>query len=487
MNDSNNPSPQLDLPSRQDWGLKPEKKAGSGLIVVCVILLFSVIGLQTLQLISSPKNTVTQVPPESVNVGNEGLAGIKLYDLATRLQRNNLPGAAARVLEDHLNTLTKDEVDRRHKTLLTLGNLLFKAERYEESLVRYMQAEALKPASENQKHINRQVQLLMEKLGKFDELKYELSDRTGGPSGNEKAGEVLARIGLETITASELDNLISQRVNLQLASLGGLPEESRQAYKKQILQGFQDPQRRLQILQELVARRILYREGMERNLDKSKEVIKQLEELRENLIAQEVVKAKVSQIQLSENDIRLFYQANPTRYAEPASADVRLALLDSEEKAKTFLESVKTEADFSRLAKEQSLHLASKENGGALPSPVQPGQAIPGVGPNDALVQAIFQTQPQQKTAQPVPAGEHFAVTFVKAIHPPKQLSFEEVKDRVASDYSRQKEMEAQQSLLQDLFKKHSVNIHTEAFINTSKAEKESTTAPQSTSPVKTP
>lgn len=466
MNTPESRSPRLDLPSREEWGLKPEKKPGAGLLVLVVLLLLALLGLEAFQLFRTPAAGTPEVPASSSAAADESLAGIQLHDLATRLQRNNLPGAAARVLEDHLRTLGADEVERRHKTLLTLGNLLARAGRHEEALVRYLQAEALGPGSENQPHIDRQVAEMMRKLGKFDELAYELSDRTGVGTGDRDAGQVVAQIGIEKITASELDAHIARRVDLQLASLGGLPEESRQSYRQQMLAELREPRRRLQVLREMVARKILYREGLEKDLDRNDAVVQQIEEFRRGLVANEVVRERVNRIRLSENDLRLFFQARPERYRLPASARVRVAVLADEKAAAEFLSTAETDEDFARLARERSLDRATGAGGGELSAPVQEGQPLPGLGPAPELVKAIFATGAGQEVPTSFPLGEHHVVARVLEIEPARQPGFEEVRDRVAQDYSRQKEAEAQQELLQELFERHRVTLHTEAIID---------------------
>ena len=48
---------------------------------------------------------------------------------------------------------------------------------------------------------------------------------------------------------------------------------------------------------------------------------------------------------------------------------------------------------------------------------------------------------------------------------PGRQPNFDEIRQKVAQDYVRQKEAEVQQELIAELFEKHAVTIRTEEFL----------------------
>lgn len=489
--DSMDSKPKLDLPPRQELGLRPQPSTRSWPLFLIILLLAAVLAFEILGWnAGTPK--LAQEPTSIAASGDD----IPLKDLSARLQRNNLPGAAAQVLEERLEALEPAAREERRKTLVTLATLLMRAERHEEAIVRLFQAEYLGPDSEQQTLIDRKVRECMEKLGRHDELSYELADRSQSPEarkkgtspGDEAAGRIVARIGVETITASDLDAMIAEQVELQLDSMPGLGGEQREGYRTQILQGLKSPQRRLETLQQIVAQRTLYREGMERRIDRQEGIQRELEKARESLIARQVVLEALSGVSISDGDVQLFFQAEQARYAVPAGARVRLAVLESEEAALEALTGIQTEEDFTRVASEKSLH-PSKENGGLLPEALIPGAAIPGLGANPALDEAIAASEAGKATAKPVAVNGGHAIVWIVEKTPGRMPAIDEVRDQVLQDYSRRKEMEKQQELIQELFKKHAVTIHAEAFLDLSGLEQSSDAAPSDpgTTPTKTP
>ena len=467
--------PNLDLPDRKEWGLKPERRGGSLGPFLIVALLLVVVGLQVRSLWSERGEPRTESSAGSERGGP--LAGIPLKELSARLQQRNLPSAAVEVLEDYLSALDAEDIEKRRKTLMTLGDLLMKAGRHEEAIVRYYEAEYLGVSGDDQTHINRQVVACLEKLGKNDELQYELADRTqrslgsppGSGPGSEAASRVVASIGVERITASDLSALIAERVDMQLASRPDLTAEKRKAVRDQLLKQYGDPKARLQVIRDIVALKVLYREGMQRDLDKSRSVQRELARVREGLIAQQVVMGATENLNLTENDLQIFYRAESVRYRQPASASVRIAVFETAAAANEARASVKSEADFEAVAREKSTHEPSRAQGGLLATPVTVA-GIPGLGAEPAFAAAILGSTEGRPTDVVAVQSGH-AIAFVRNKSPERLPPFDEIRERVGRDYFALKENEARQKLIQELFEKHAVNIRTEAFIETEVGE----------------
>lgn len=488
MSDS---KPQLDLPSRQDFGLPKRQTPAAWPSFVIMLLIAAVLVIQIVD------RNATDAPAaddaSTANLKNED--EIPRKDLAARLQRNNLPGAAALVLEERLAEIPASDRQERRKSLVTLATLLMKAGRHEEAVVRLFEAEYLGPDPEQQTLIDRKVRECMEKLGKHDELAYELADRSRSPEsrksnespGSDAAGKVVARIGVENITASDLDAMIAERIDLQLDAMPGLPADQRESYRTKMLEDLQSPQRRLETLHQIVAQRILYREGMERGVDRRLAVQRELEKAREGLIARQIVLEELAKVNVSDGDLQLFYQAEQARYAQPPAARVRVAVLDSAEAAQAAMGTIKSEADFEKLAREQSLHAPTKESGGLLTEPVFAGVPVPGLETQPGLAEAALTAEVGKAIATPVSVTGGHAIAFVLEKIPGRTPPLEEVREHVLADYARRKEMEKQHELIQQLFEKHAVTIHTEAFIDLEELGGEATgNAPPSTPPAPT-
>jgi parvulin-like peptidyl-prolyl isomerase len=296
---------------------------------------------------------------------------------------------------------------------------------------------------------------------------------------------VVAWIGAEKITASELSDRIAQEIDERVGALYGLPAERVAELKAQAQKQFSAPQARLGKLREILAREVLYREGLEREVEKAQRVQKRVEDFRRDAVVEEMVLSALRErIKTTEGDLRNFYRANPSRYKERASARVRIALLADEAKAREAL-AAKSEEDFARIAREGSLETATREHGGLLEEPLVEGQPVPVLGPAPELVKAVFETQPQKTIAAPVKLPSGYAAAFVRERSPERTPPFEEVRERVAKEYLQEKEAEVQSALVKELFEKHRVSIATEEFLGGDTAKGDAKKGAEKPSPAK--
>ncbi len=478
--------PNLSLPPRQDWSPPaPRRPGGFALLVglgVAAILAIEVYGLVRPQ--PAPAGAGAASAVSAAKSGSERRVPVPLREVAARLQRDNLHSAAAEAYEEYLATADVPDAERGN-ILLEVGNLLVKAGKYEDALGRYVRASHHVPEA-NQPVLRRQIQECLQRLGKHAEGGYELSDTLAARSkagqegaktaGDEKAGEVVAWIGPEKLTASDLDHWIAEEIEDGAASVPGVPPERLAEMKAQAQKRFSSPQARLAKLQEILARRVLYFEGLEKGLDKATRAQKRVEDFRRDAVVEEMVYSALNErIKISDADLRNYHKAHPERYRSKASAKVRIAVLPGEAKAKEALAAAKSEDEFAKMAGESSIEPVTKAQGGLLDQPVVEGEPLPISGPvlgsAPELVQAILGAEPGKPIAAPVRVAGGFAIAFVRETTPPKPLPLEEVRDRAGRDYAQEKQTEVQQALVKELFEKHRVSIATEAFLPASEAK----------------
>src|SRR5437762_9278273 len=149
--------------------------------------------------------------------------------------------------------------------------------------------------------------------------------------------------------------------------------------------------------------KLLAAEGMKNGLDKDVEVQKQLNLLRENLVAQEELKQIDSTIAISDADLKKAYDENKKDYEQvkarhiliafkgsPAAQKGKKELTDAEAKAKAELlrnEIVAGKAKFEDVAKKESDDTESGKNGGDVGAFAR-GQMVP------EFEQAAFSAKP---------------------------------------------------------------------------------------------
>jgi parvulin-like peptidyl-prolyl isomerase len=460
-------SPKLTLPPRDQWSSSPAR-SGRGPALALGAGLLALFGLQLYQTLK-PAPAAPTAAPAPARRGT--LSPPELKEVAIKLQRDNLHAAAAAVYEEYLSStdLGKEELGNH---LFEVGNLLVRAGNYEEALARYFKAQKL-VSEANLGPLQRRIQECLQRLGKHAEQGYELADGLaprsalpGKTAGDQAAGAVVAWIGPEKITSSQLDDLVAKEIEERVGSLYGYPPERLAELKAQAQKQYSSPQAKLGKLREILAREVLFREGIEREVEKGQSVQKRVEDFRREVVVQEMVLSALrDRIKTTESDLRNFHRANPARYQQPASARVRIAILADEAMARKLLEA-KSEEEFAKLAGEHSLEPATRERGGLLDEPVSEGRPIPVLGPAPELQKAILGTPAQKTISAPVKLTAGYAAAYVRERSFERTPPFEEVRERVAKDYLEEKEAEVQGALVKELFDKHRVSIATDQFLH---------------------
>ena len=165
-----------------------------------------------------------------------------------------------------------------------------------------------------------------------------------------------------------------------------------------------------QFADDYLRMKLLASEGVKSGLDKSPDVVKQLDLLKENLVAQEELKHIDSSLTVSDADLKKAYDENKKDYEQvkarhiliafkgsPAAQKGKKELTEAEAKAKAEAlrnEIVSGKAKFEDVAKKESDDVESGKNGGALGS-FGRSQMVP------EFEQAAFNAKPGEVT-QPV-------------------------------------------------------------------------------------
>jgi hypothetical protein len=162
-----------------------------------------------------------------------------------------------------------------------------------------------------------------EKLGMFSALRYELMDRTSLKSEEKAGGKIVAEIGPEKITAADLDSFIESTIDNQLAPMAAfMTAEQRNEQKKKMLEQYKTPAAKTQFLQSWLAQEILYRDALEQELMQQPEVKQVLEEVTRGVLSSRLMNKELAEkINVTETDLRTYYQANKDKYVEPAKED----------------------------------------------------------------------------------------------------------------------------------------------------------------------
>ena len=148
--------------------------------------------------------------------------------------------------------------------------------------------------------------------------------------------EILAVVAGKEITKADLD-----------AFLQNIPKEQR-AYAAH-------PQFRAQYLEQLVVLHAYAELAKEMKLDESEEYIRMLEGAKRDILAQLAMAETMKGIEVTEEEAKAFYEANPQHFEKGATVSAKHILVKEEEECTAILESIiNGEKEFEEAAKEFS-------------------------------------------------------------------------------------------------------------------------------------
>ncbi len=301
------------MEEKLDFSL-PEKKQKTALTPkISVILLLVLIGLTLVNFLKPAyQNPPSENPASS-------LSEEKVKDLASKLTSRNLYTRAARVWQNYLSFAKVSDTERA-KALFQIGTLLEKAGMYEEAIEYYYRSEITAKLSELEQQINTHIKDCFQRLGKFSALRYELMDRTSFQKSEKAGGKIVAEIGAEKITESDLDALIERTIDNQLAPMTAfMTTEQLNEQKRKILEQYKNPSSKQEFLQSWLTQEVLYRQALEEKLSEQPAAKSLIEELVRSALSRQLMNDELAnKINITETDLQTYYQANKNKFVEPA-------------------------------------------------------------------------------------------------------------------------------------------------------------------------
>jgi len=438
----------------------PEKKprgAATGALVVLLLLVLVALAGANLYLVLSAKK------PEPVMVGD--LTGDQARELANKLAQRGLYQQAARAWQDYL-AAARPTPAMRAQVYFQVGNLLEKAGLYDEAIEQYYRSEATAGLEELRPQLNAHVKDCFERLGKFSALRYEVMDRTAMDSSPSAGGKVVAEIGAEKITEAQLDALIEESIEDQLAPMRAfLTAEQLNEQKKRASERFRSPQAKQEFLQSWLAQEILYRQALDQQLGEKPAVKRLVHSLTRQTLGRQMLDEQLAaKINVTDTDVQTYYAAHKDQYVEPARARISHILVKEEKQANELLQRLRDGADFAGLAKESSQDAKTRDAGGKIAEDVRPGSYVPGIGDANDLNAAILAADSPKVLDKPFQTDQGWEIVRVDEKHPPRQKEFEEVRQQVMMELLRGKSEEVQRDYIKEMMDKHKVIVHTSAL-----------------------
>lgn len=230
--------------------------------------------------------------------------------------------------------------------------------------------------------------------------------------------DVLARIGNQKFTVADFNRVVSYY------------DEA----KRKLLE--ERPQLKQVILKRIVEGMVISRIARDKGFDKHKDVKEQIELLTNDFLASEYIKQEVvGKINISEQDMKMYYKSHQDDFKSPEMVDARHILIrvdksaseetrrEAKEKAELILEKIKSGADFAELASKFSDDPSSRAKGGELGFFAR-GRFIP------EFEKAAFDLKPGQ-VSDVVKTSVGYDIIKVEAKKEPAVEPYEKVKEKV--------------------------------------------------------
>ncbi|MBN2312114.1 MAG: hypothetical protein JXR94_24260 [Candidatus Hydrogenedentes bacterium] len=348
-----------------------------------------------------------------------GLSPEQCRQYALRLEEKQLPEAAIAAYEAYLDQAALDDAARA-KVCYSVAKLAIDTGQFEQALPFLYQAEFLEPESELAQEIDKKIVLCLDKLGRSVDLRRELRRRSSVKRTAEdlEPGEVIvAELGDEVITDRDLE--------LEIEKLPAAVRDS-----------FDTPEKRADLLKNLVAERLLLDKANRLELDADPEIQEQLAAQRDALVVRKLIADEVrANVKVTREDAERFYKAEPDLFAEPAQATVRVAQAPTEAEA-----------------------AAVKEFSGS-PVPVIAGRPIPGVPGSAPHVDDVLAAEPEAIPG-PIHLGDAWFVFQTVSKQAGRMPAFDEVAERAIRLLQMRKEQEHMQALVENTLEARDVRLH---------------------------
>ena len=211
------------------------------------------------------------------------------------------------------------------------------------------------------------------------------------------------------------------------------------------------PERKRQFIDNLVLNDLLFEEGRKEGLDSDPDIERQVEDLRRRLVVQRVMRKFQTPPEISDEQVRKYYDDNQTLYA---GTQVRAShiLVKDEETAKRISTDLRAHPEkFADVAKEKSTDTATAPKGGDLGLFGQ-GRMVP------EFEKAAFSMKEGQ-ISDPVKTQYGYHVIMVTERKEGTPKPFEQVKDQIRATMRNKASQDATQNHFDELKKNANLKV----------------------------
>ncbi len=264
-----------------------------------------------------------------------------------------------------------------------------------------------------------------------------------------RADRVVARVGTATVTVGEMERRLGKIPGFQLSTYGSTPEEIKRSFLQKVL----------------IPEALLAQGGLDRGLDKSREVRLREQDLLRSALLEKLRDEAVVPTAIPMADVQQYFEENRTRYTSPPRYAIWRILCATKEEAQKVLDLAKkdpTPKTWAEASRDHSTDKSTSIRGGNLGFITDQGTSADGKTRVEmALVEAAKQVKDGEFVDHPVPEGSGFAVVWRRGSMPAVNRTVQEEEQTIRRLLARERAVGTQDKMIAELRAKYvqAVNV----------------------------
>jgi peptidyl-prolyl cis-trans isomerase C len=373
----------------------------------------------------------------------------KKRDWAARLRADGLDELAAEAYESILREEANLSPALVAGLSINIAEIHHASSRYEDALASLYRARLFDLKGERKRRVETLAIECLERLGRGAAAD-RLLDRTTALDGEATSAEaeaavVVAEIGDDQITRAEFETLLA---STNLAGDAAVRD---------------DAARRREVLESLVAQRVLVRKARKLGYAEDPKVRLAVDLATQQVLVRKLMSEELrDELELAPEDVQLYFEAKREFFRTPSRVEIEQIVVDDAETESELREKLSAGESFAALAAKYSRHEASSSRGGRIEEPLIEGRSHPDFARVDAVFSAIADTPPGEVASASHRSAQGRHLIRVIKREDGRLLPFEEVKEEVARLARAEREQAAVQRLMRAAIESADVKIHAE-------------------------
>lgn len=253
---------------------------------------------------------------------------------------------------------------------------------------------------------------------------------------------IVARVGARTITADQLNRRIAALPPFQLRSFGKSADEVRRNFLQRVM----------------VREALLVQGAIADKLEEREDVKERVRGVMRSAMLSAVRADTINKTPVSDDDIKRYYDSNPTKFHTPMRMAIWRILVGKREEAAAIIKELQadpTPKKWNEICREKSLDRATSMRGGNLGFVAPDGTtAEAGLKVDPSVVKGATTVDDGRIGSEPIPEGDKFAVIWrrqsMKAVDRPIELEAASIRQVLTHERTEKHTAELMEQLRRD-------------------------------------